>query len=420
MTPSQQAFTAARLPTIILAAGMWAILTAPALAAAPDDPNSEQMTRLTSLLRQLSETQVQLAETNAELEQFNQLRKQAEETKDYAPFIAAFPEIKAALEAAKDQLPAKRSEILGNLFQKQAALFKARFDRLRAAETDLLQKVNEARTAVHKEANEARLAALKQDYEARMAALKQAYEEQVAIIGAAKDEFPWVPAPQPLPSTKEEIAAAPEEARKVLDEGRKLECIGEFPKAYELYSNDARDKTLRTSKDPANAKLADQIQHRYLAMRFLVYVKRTQASGSPYWNPKDADELEKGRAQMRADYEPYRKLCLTLADIAQPAIAKAGSDPKADKAEYETKVGQTLDAFVALVDQTTPYSKASVSFWQAMEGIFWTTDALRDWDKPASRKDALIGAGKFFQGMTQRLSKDSSTDDFWPNEIGAK
>jgi capsular exopolysaccharide synthesis family protein len=153
-----------------------------------DERGSEQLARLTAIVRQLTDAQVVLAETNAAWSQFQELKKLADEQKDYTPVLMAFPEImetmrrdpsitalgeqssrltqelrsmkqrfgekhetvrrfETAAQAARNDYEAKQNEILGQLFQQQAATLKSRNDRARAAEAELQARVAEARAA---------------------------------------------------------------------------------------------------------------------------------------------------------------------------------------------------------------------------------------------------------------------------------
>jgi len=153
-----------------------------------DERGSEQMARLTALVRQLTVTEAVLAEARAAWEQFQELRKQAEESNDLAPILMAFPEVTEALrtdrtivglrqqsaaleqqleslkqrfgerheqvrrlqvqvQSARNDLEAQRSEILNQLVQQQAASLKNRYDQARAAEADIQARVAEARAA---------------------------------------------------------------------------------------------------------------------------------------------------------------------------------------------------------------------------------------------------------------------------------
>lgn len=153
-----------------------------------DDRGGEQMVRLTALARQLTDAQVLLAEANAAWTQFQELKKQADEAKDISGILMAFPEImeamradrslasitdqysrasqelgslkqrfgpmnesvkrvEAVVQSTKNDLEAKQSEVLGQLFQQQAASLKSRYDRGRSLEAELQARVAEARSA---------------------------------------------------------------------------------------------------------------------------------------------------------------------------------------------------------------------------------------------------------------------------------
>jgi capsular exopolysaccharide synthesis family protein len=153
-----------------------------------DERQSEQMSRVTALTQQLTVAQVQLAEAKSAWDQFQKLRQQSEEGKDMAPVLMAFPDVmdnlrkdnnvlaamqvvsraaeeaqalkarfgpkndfvirsEAALQTAQNDLQAKQSEALGQLFQQQAATLKNKYDRARDSEAELLSRLAEARTA---------------------------------------------------------------------------------------------------------------------------------------------------------------------------------------------------------------------------------------------------------------------------------
>ena len=106
------------------------------------------------------------------------------------------------LEAAQTDLESRRSMILGVSFQQEAATLKARFDRLRSAEADLLPRVKEAREAVIGAAKAA------DEYETRAAEFRRVLGllqtvsnaiEQMRIAGALAEpivrvvEYPMIP-----------------------------------------------------------------------------------------------------------------------------------------------------------------------------------------------------------------------------------
>lgn len=153
-----------------------------------DERGSEQLARLTVLVRQLSDAQVALAETNAAWNQFQELKKLADEAKDYNQVLLAFPEIMEQLrrddtianlsgnlarmnqelqatkqrfgekhdavrrltlaaQTVRNDYEARQNEVLGQLFQQVAATLKSKNDRAKAAEAELESRVAEARAA---------------------------------------------------------------------------------------------------------------------------------------------------------------------------------------------------------------------------------------------------------------------------------
>ena len=153
-----------------------------------DERFNEQLARLTAVTQQLTQAQVALAEASAAWKQFQELRAQAEESKDLSPVLNAFPELTEALrrdptiaalseqasragqelkglqqrfgpkheairrmdtatQAAQNDLEAKQTLVLGQLFQQQAAVLKSKYDTAKAAVAELESRVGEARTA---------------------------------------------------------------------------------------------------------------------------------------------------------------------------------------------------------------------------------------------------------------------------------
>jgi capsular exopolysaccharide synthesis family protein len=153
-----------------------------------DERGGEHMARLAGLVREEGRVLIELAEAASDWEQFQQLRKASEESGDLSPIMMAFPAIMEAMrsdrslasmkeqrarlsqdlaslqqrlgpnhdsvkrlataaQAAKNDLDARQSEILGQLFQQQAATLKSTYDRARAREAELRDAVAEARAA---------------------------------------------------------------------------------------------------------------------------------------------------------------------------------------------------------------------------------------------------------------------------------
>jgi hypothetical protein len=198
---------------------------------------------------------------------------------------------------------------------------------------------------------------------------------------------------------------------KALEEGRRLESLGQFQDAYLMYSLTSRDKALRSTGDPQDAKMADQIKDRYNAMTFLAYDPQKRASESVIWRPKNATELEQGRAAMRAAYGTYRSLSVAVDNIGIPAVAAARAN--GNKAEYEGKVLQAMDAYVALVKGANPQQLATITFQQLREGVKYMASTLANWDNAERRADYLTRTTKYLEANKEFVSVDPPTDDFW-------
>ena len=153
-----------------------------------DDRTSEQRERLAVSTRQLADAQLELARAKAAWDQFQKLRQDAQQGKDKAAVLMAFPEvmealrrdpsitamseqvwrlklelagmkqgseekkddirrIEAMLQGAQNELQARQENVLGQLVQQTAATLKGAYDRARDQEASLLAAQSEARAA---------------------------------------------------------------------------------------------------------------------------------------------------------------------------------------------------------------------------------------------------------------------------------
>jgi hypothetical protein len=201
-------------------------------------------------------------------------------------------------------------------------------------------------------------------------------------------------------------------AQQALDAGRGLEAVGKFQAAYDLYSLSTRDNSLRNTGQASDVQLADAIKQRYNALTYLAPDPQLRKGESVYWKPKDQVELDQQLANLRAGYEPYRQLALAITSLAMPATKDAQTTP--DKAAYEAKTRQVMDAYVTLVAKSTPQQRATYTFQQIDEGIRYMTGALRNWDKP-DRGNYLVSGWNYFDACRERLEMtEAFGDNFWP------
>ncbi len=177
-----------------------------------DDRSSVQLAGLTELIKQLANTQGQLAEASAAWTQFQEVQKKAEQDKDPTGVLQAFPEVmeelrkdlsikgvseqlghiaqstqslkqrlgpkheavvqaEALLRTAQIELQAKQAEVLGLLYQQEAAVLKSKYEQARRAQAELLDRVAEARQAA---VSAAKLSA---EYRAREAQYNQTQKQ---------------------------------------------------------------------------------------------------------------------------------------------------------------------------------------------------------------------------------------------------
>jgi len=173
---------------LIVVARRLADLRSESSLVATDDRTSEQQARLAVITNQLANAQLELARTKAAWDQFQKLRQDAEQGKDMGPVLMAFPEMmdamrrdeslrgamemparlaqqlqelkqrfgpkneivqrtETALQTAQNELQAKQTDVLGQLFQQTAATLKSKYDLARDQEASLLASQADARNA---------------------------------------------------------------------------------------------------------------------------------------------------------------------------------------------------------------------------------------------------------------------------------
>jgi hypothetical protein len=223
------------------------------------------------------------------------------------------------------------------------------------------------------------------------------------------------------PKTAEPAAAptgpvsAPEpprpSAKQTLEAGKKLELVGKFQEAYNLYALISNDSKLPGSARAADLELIGQIKQRYTALQYLAHEPQIKTGESVYWIPKNQAELDEGKKKLQAEYAPFRKACAALADMMMP-VAQATQE-KPDRAAYEAKAGQALDAYVQLVAQATKEQIAGHCFQQLLAAVQSMTNATRNWDAEELRKIELARAFKYFEALKERVEQDPFGDALW-------
>jgi hypothetical protein len=209
------------------------------------------------------------------------------------------------------------------------------------------------------------------------------------------------------------LAQARAESSNAIDQGRKLEVQGKFQEAYDLYSiPDDILSYLKSSKDPGDVQLADDVSQRYNALTYLVHSPQIHLGFIPYWKPSSDAELSKERANLQANYASYQQMCLNIAAIARGASLDAQKD--GNRPAYEAKIAQAMDAYVTLVNKSTPPQRATLTFQQLVAGVQAMTNAVRAWDKPTDRHRELVLADKYLEALQERLQMTNPFgDNFW-------
>jgi hypothetical protein len=206
-----------------------------------------------------------------------------------------------------------------------------------------------------------------------------------------------------------QVAEARETAQKDLDQGRKLENLGKYQDAYDLYWQGLNyEPYLRETRDAKDAQLADVLNGRVIALQYLV--PQPRARGSIYWRPKNQTEYDQAMAALRQNYQTYKEWLSVVADAGLAAAAFGLANPT-NQAAYNEKVGKAMDAYVRFISQTTEQQRAQRTFQQLIEGLKQLGGANRNWAKPPDRDIYLKNADGYLNA-----AKDFATrgdDDLW-------
>ncbi|MBE3100266.1 MAG: hypothetical protein IMZ44_24355 [Planctomycetes bacterium] len=207
-----------------------------------------------------------------------------------------------------------------------------------------------------------------------------------------------------------QLAEARQTSQTALDKGRKLENLGTYQDAYELYWLALNlEPYLRETKDPRDAQLADTLHSRETAIQYLVPKPKTR--GSVYWRPKNQTEYDQAMEDLRRDYQTYKERLCVVADAGLAAAQLGLANPN-NQAAYDEKVGKAMDAYVnEFVAKTTEQQRAQRTFQQLIEGLRSLGGANRNWDKPAERANYLKNTEGYLNAAKDFAVRGD--DDLW-------
>jgi hypothetical protein len=198
-------------------------------------------------------------------------------------------------------------------------------------------------------------------------------------------------------------------AVKAVAEGRKLETLGKFQEAYDLYwSAIGKEVYLRQTGEPKDVQAADACHSRVTALQYLVYEPKVR--GAVQWKPKTQEEYDQAVADLRKSYPSYKEFLFVVADVGLAAALYGKANP-GDQTGYEIRVGQAMDAFVKFISQTTEQQRAQRSFQSLMEGLKQLAGANRNWLKAADRDTYLANTEGYLSAVKETAARGE--DDLW-------
>ena len=121
-----------------------------------------------------------------------------------------------------------------------------------------------------------------------------------------------------------QVAEVRQTAQTALDKGRKLENIGKFQDAYELYWLALNyEDYLRDTRD---AELIAAAKARILAFQYLVAQPRVK--GSVYWKARNQQEYDSAKAEvLQTTYQTYKEWLSVVADAGLAAAQFGLANP---------------------------------------------------------------------------------------------
>ena len=206
-----------------------------------------------------------------------------------------------------------------------------------------------------------------------------------------------------------QLTEAHDLAVKVITDGRKLEILGKYQDAYDLYWTAIGKKVyLLETGEPKDAQAIETIESRANALQYLAYDVKVR--GDVQWKPKNQEEYDQAVADRVKSYPSYKEWLFTLADAGLAAAAYAKANP-GDQTGFELRVGQAMDAYVSFIGKTTKPQRAQRTFQSLLEGLKQLGGADRNWAKPAERDVYLKNAEGYLNALKETATRGE--DDFW-------
>jgi len=239
-------------------------------------------------------------------------------------------------------------------------------------------------------------------------ALVMAILSAVGLATAAEPAAPTPTAPAATPSAAATATAPSRQEAEALSWGKTLECVGSFDAAYNQYAEAAKWRAADGGTEAGRALL----QRRANAMAYLARGHEE----SIYWKPGSAEEMEKELAKLGKTYDTYRKPVLEILKIVTSATKEAQGIDHPDKAVYQAKVQQVMDAYVDLVATSTPQQKATFTFQQLLESLRHFADVNKNWENAPIRQRLIKSAFMYAEACRERVTMEPVNDPFWERQ----
>jgi hypothetical protein len=197
-------------------------------------------------------------------------------------------------------------------------------------------------------------------------------------------------------------------AAAALADGKKLECVGKFQEAYDLYwSARLYSQYLNNTGVQSDTDLVKALEDRCDTLQYVV--QRPRVRGSLFWHANSQQELDKALADIQTQYPTYRQWIL---GVAMAGLEAAQSAKTAGSQQvYEAKLAQAIESYIQFAAKTTPQQRTLFSYSILSEAMKELAAANRHWDQGEKQRTPYLATAeerlKYLKEMVDQPGKDT-------------